>query len=219
MRPAISCIVATIVLLDAGIVKAQADWQPSPAPQISALADWQIQGDPVFYSGDFYDPTGPDVFFDGNVMVRTGVFRGVALYTDTTRQPFSMILVPVGRSLMRPYERRRADQPVGTAGGRVPFVPTDRDVEIPVAGEEPPAEVSVHEIESIPAPRSNDGIWIEFNGERWYSAGSAIVHSPDRFTRIGEYGDTPIFQMRGDAPDTIYVPAVPGGPLAPYKKR
>src|SRR5262249_55936702 len=94
MRQAISCVAATIVLFGAGIARAQTDWRPTPAPQISALADWQIQGDPVFYSGDFYDPTGPDVFFEGNVMVRTGVFRGLPLYTDTTRQPFSTILVP-----------------------------------------------------------------------------------------------------------------------------
>ena len=59
----------------------------------AASAPWQINGEPVFYAGDFYYAAGPTVFFDGNVMVRSGSYRGVPLYADSTLQPYSVIFV------------------------------------------------------------------------------------------------------------------------------
>jgi hypothetical protein len=228
MRMAVLWLAVAAALLDSDGLNAQVDWQPTPAPQISALAAWQVQADPIFYAGDFYDASGPNVFFDGNVMVRTGAFRDVALYTDTTRQPFSVILAPIGRSLMRPYERRPAAAlvPVGT-GGRIPALLTDRDGHVAVAGEDRDSlsdtvsstASTAHAIESIPRPDSNSGVWIEFDDARWYSAGSAVVHTPDRFTQVGSYSGIPVYQLRSGARDVIYVPSVLDGPLAPYRRR
>jgi hypothetical protein len=65
------------------------------------------------------------VFFNGNAMVRTGYYNGVPLYADTTVEPYSVILVPVGRGVMQPYERRRRGDLAGTTGSRAPSFPVD----------------------------------------------------------------------------------------------
>src|SRR5919112_3838065 len=83
----------------------------TPPPQVTAAgASWQVSGRPIFYAGSFYYPAGPTVFFDGNVLVRSGVYEGVPLYSDTTLEPYSMVFVPVGGTVMRPYERLRAGE-------------------------------------------------------------------------------------------------------------
>ena len=84
---------------------------PTPEPIVNAAqAAWQRSGEAIFYRGDFYYPTGPDEFFDGRVMVRTGNFEGVPLYENSTLAPYDVVYVPVGRKMMRPYERRRHDR-------------------------------------------------------------------------------------------------------------
>jgi hypothetical protein len=70
-------------------------------------------------------------------------------------------------------------------------------------------------VQSIPAPGSNQGIWIEFQGARWHSAGKAVMHSPDRFRQVGEYHGFPVYREQGRE-DRIYVPAVRDGALTPY---
>jgi hypothetical protein len=89
----------------------------TPPPVVDAAsASWQLNGEPIFYAGGFYFPSGPTAFFDGKVMVRTGFFEGVPLYEDATRQPYSVVYVPISRGLMKPYERERADSLSGTVG-------------------------------------------------------------------------------------------------------
>ena len=103
-------------------------------PQVTAAGvPWQINGEPVFYAGDYYHRVGPTVFFDGNVMVRVATYRGVPLYTDTTLQPYSVVFLPVGGTLMRPYERKRTGELAGTVGSRAPSFPIQRDVEVSTA--------------------------------------------------------------------------------------
>ena len=100
---------------------------PAEPPQVTAASTaWQINGEPVFYAGDYYYPAGPTVFFDGNVMVRSGTYRGVPLYADSTLEPYSVILVPIGGKLLRPYERKRTGELAGTVGSRTPSFPTPR---------------------------------------------------------------------------------------------
>jgi hypothetical protein len=79
----------------------------TPAPVVTAAsASWQLNREPIFYAGAFYEPSGPVVFFDGKVMVRTGIYDTVPLYEDATLQPYSVVFVPVGGLLMRPYIRQ-----------------------------------------------------------------------------------------------------------------
>ena len=235
--------------------------QPTPPPQVTAAsASWQINGNPIFFSGQFYYPAGPTVYFDGNVMVRSGQYESVPLYSDTTLEPFSVVFVPVGGRVMRPYERKREGQLAGTVGSRAPSFPIQRDSDVsvaagrtgiqmqPMSAGEPiaiaeaeravgtvgtivpravgsvpaapvePARPRRTAIESIPPPRSNAGIWIQFDGARWRSAGAAVSYRPERFTPVGEYHGFPVYRDSNGKADEIYVAAVQDGPLVPYKR-
>jgi hypothetical protein len=262
MRTIIAGTVVIVVGLGVSVGNAQVYQLPTPVPQVTAAtAEWQLRAEPIFYSGDFYYPTGPSVFFDGNVMVRSGVYQGVPLYVDATLEPYSIVYVPVGRNVMRPYERPRAGSLTGTTGSRTPSFPIVRDVELssanagtglvtPPAGDaernvipesvrtvgtvgslatrasaDTPAPRSASSsrarlapVTSIPAPTATRGIWLPFNGSRWYSDGAAVPYIADQFVAVGTYHDVPVYQKRGDSPREIYVPAVTGGLLAPYRR-
>jgi hypothetical protein len=74
-------------------------------------------------------------------------------------------------------------------------------------------------VETIPPAATNEGLWVEYEGRRWYSAGPAVAFSPDRFTPVGDHHGFPVYRERSGAPETIYVTVVTGGPLAPYAAR
>jgi hypothetical protein len=260
MRQFVLSLVLSVAVLIPNIGNAQLI-QPTPPPLVTAAsASWQINGEPVFFSGQFYYPAGPTVYFDGNVMVRSGVYQMVPLYSDTTIEPFSVVFVPVGGKVMRPYERKRDGQLAGTVGSRAPSFPIQRDAEVSLAAGRPGIQMppmSVGEpvaiaesarpvgtvgtmvpsavssapapmversrprrsaIESIPAARSNAGIWIEYDGARWRNAGAAMSYEPDRFAPIGEYRGFPVYRDKVSTADRIYVAAVQDGPLVPYKR-
>ena len=94
----------------------------SDPPIVTAENDsWYRLREPVLFGGQAYYPAGATVFFNGNTMVRTGQYNGVPLYADTTVEPYSVVLVPVGRGLMQPYERPRRGDLAGTTGSRTSF--------------------------------------------------------------------------------------------------
>jgi hypothetical protein len=172
------------------VANAQVFQLPAPAPAVTAAgAQWQISGTPVFYAGNFYYPSGPTVFFDGYVMVQTGSYRGVPLYEDATVEPYSLVYVPIGGNVMRPYERRREGELVGTTGSRAPSFPIEHDVELSVStaaigGEYPPvgmSEANVLPEESRPVvrtqtPQRTSGSMGTDAGSR--RAGPAIISLP-----------------------------------------
>ena len=109
MRPVLAGVALSVAVLVPNLGNAQVYLLPTPPPQVSAASEpWFYNGEPVFYEGDFYFPTGPTVYFDGNVMKRSGFYRGVPLYVDATLTPYSIVYVPTGGNVMRPYERKRA---------------------------------------------------------------------------------------------------------------
>jgi hypothetical protein len=265
MRTCLTAAVLCVVVLVPRKGNAQAYYQPTPAPAVDAgSADWQISGQPVFYAGAFYYRTGPSVFFDGNVMVRTGVYRGVPLYVDASLDPYGVVYVPIGGNLMRPYERPRAGDLAGTVGSRMPSFPIQLDVEVPAAAartgvttlplamdiestdlaesgharrgigtggsivQRPTASeesVPIEDpgqgntiVESIPPPRMNSGIWLEFDGTRWYSSGAAVPYSADRFTQVGDHCGFPVYREKAGKPDEIFVAAMKDGPVAPFRR-
>jgi hypothetical protein len=121
-------------LLLPSVARAQVYALPEPYPQVTAAGvPWQMRGDPVFHAGYYYYPTGPSVFFDGFVMHRTGTYRGVPLFEDATIEPYSIMYVPIGGNVVRPYERPRAGDLVGTVGSRTPSFPIQRDGELSLA--------------------------------------------------------------------------------------
>jgi hypothetical protein len=258
----LSCFVICAVLLP-NVGTAQVFSRATPPPIVNAAnAEWQINGEPIFFAGNFYYPAGPSVFFDGNVMTRTGIYQGIALYSDTTLEPWSIVYVPVGGNVMRPYERLRAGELAGTTGSRVPSFPvrgpsdpsgpelvmryttTFPDVRpesslgqpavvidrtptaLPPSGPTPllapPSSVPARTVvESIPRPTGPQGIWIEFEGSRWYHTGnSSVSFDAQKFEPVGNYRGFPVYREKTASDGTIYVASVTaGGPLTPYVKR
>jgi hypothetical protein len=194
------------------------------------------------------------VFFDGNVMNRTDTFEGVPIYEDATQTPFSVIYIPIGGNLVRPYERRRDGELAGTVGSRTPSFPIQRDGEVSVAATAAPVAVGTTGIiapplQSIAVAEAPEAVgttgviaspipaaaptrpvrrastpsliqlWVPFDGARWFSAGSAVAFSAERFVQVGEYGSFPVYRDKNGSRDVIYIPSVAGGAVAPYKKK
>src|SRR5262245_1715123 len=154
--------------------------QPTVTAQSS---DWQVNSEPIFVNGLVYYPTRGTRFFDREIMAQVGVYQSVPVYADVTLEPHSVIYVPVGRQMMRAYERRREGELAGTSGSRVPSFPVeiksgtnrpeDRTVTVgtpvgtggtvasPFSPTDVPRSTRTH-VESIPPPRSNQGIWVEY---------------------------------------------------------
>jgi hypothetical protein len=74
-------------------------------------------------------------------------------------------------------------------------------------------------VESIPRPAGNSGVWVEFDGARWYAAGAATSFSPDRFEPVGLYRGFPVYREKSGGPKQVWVSVVADGPLAPYVRR
>lgn len=91
-------------------------------------------------------------------------------------------------------ETERAAKPVATAGTR-PNV-----------------------VESVPPPTSNRGVWITYQGARWYVAGAAVAFDAQRFVAVGEYYGFPVYRERTHDVGAIFVPTVKGGLLTPYHR-
>jgi hypothetical protein len=118
-------VVIVLLVVVAGIARAQVVWQPAVPPLVTAENEsWYLHADPIIWSGNYFYPAGAQVFFNGYQMVRSGSFRGVPLYTDATRDAVSVIYVPLPQGLMQPYERRRSGQLAGTTGNSAPSFPT-----------------------------------------------------------------------------------------------
>lgn len=117
-------VVALVLLLIATPLAAQIQYRPTDPPLVTAANEaWYQLREPIQFAGELYYPAGPAVFFDGRVMVRTGHYNGVPLYTDATIEPYSVVLVPISRGMVQPYERLRRGDLAGTTGSRTPSFP------------------------------------------------------------------------------------------------
>jgi hypothetical protein len=222
--------------------RAQVYRYPTPAPEVTAAsAEWQIDGCPVIAGGVVYYPTGGFRPFDGQVMVRVGLFQRVPIYTDVTHEPNSEVYVPVEEGRVRTYERRRdsvLDRNVDYGAFRgVAGVEATRAIDIGGCGVETassdvrrrpnvgdtlalaPEPMTPTVMQSIPRPGANNGVWLEFNGARWYADGPATIFSPDRFEPVGEYRGFAVYRDKTREDGGIWVSVVKDGPVAPYSKR
>ena len=66
-------------------------------------------------------------------------------------------------------------------------------------------------------PTGANGIWINFDGDRWFSAGKAIDYEAASLTQIGTYHGWSVYTRNGDS-STIYIPSTPGR-LTPYRRK
>lgn len=239
MRAVVLQFLLFVALLLPKVGNAQVYQFRTPNPQVTAAnAAWQINGETIVFQGLVYHPTRESRLFDGQVMAQIGTYLGVPIYADTTLEPFSVVYVPVGRDAMRAYERLRDRDLAGTTGSRVPSFPVENPaaptreermvgtggtiVPAPAGTQSvvpPPSPPRRTIVESIPAPRTTNGIWLEFDGARWYSNGTAVPYAADRFTQIGEYRGFPVYRDKNGRRDQIWVTVVKDGPLAPYARR
>ena len=72
-------------------------------------------------------------------------------------------------------------------------------------------------IDSAIPPRGVNGIWVNYNGARWFESGMAAAFDERTFTPVGTYNCFTVYERRRD-PSTIYIESTPGR-LAPYKRR
>lgn len=241
-----TCLLAGVLLAAAGIAAdtaAQSSHQPTRYPGATAAGrEWYTSRAPLYFSGNLYYPAGPTRHFDGDVMVRTGSFEGVPLFADTSIEPYSEILVPIGRGLVHPYERRREGDLAGTTGSRAPSFPVrlggSQEYEpgqpwpgqyrqpAPPHGTQQPEpqpqpqqrDESLGRMMTARPPHDNRGIWIRYEGTRWESAGEAVERD-GTFSRIGEYRGFPVYTRgaAGAAPREIFIPSR-DEMLAPYRR-
>jgi hypothetical protein len=123
-RRARRTVLAAALTLVPHLALAQAVWQPTPPPLVTAENEsWYRAGSPIEWNGDFYYPAGAAQAFDPYVMVRAGSYRGIPLYTDATLEPYSIVFVPISGSRMQPYEHLRAGMLADTTGSRTPSFP------------------------------------------------------------------------------------------------
>src|SRR5205085_7559136 len=74
-------------------------------------------------------------------------------------------------------------------------------------------------IESIVRPGGANGVWLEFDGARWYADGPATTFSPDRFEPVGDYRGFAVYRDRMNNRNEIWISVVKDGPVAPYTRR
>jgi hypothetical protein len=237
-------IVVAALLAVPATAAAQVDLRPAPPPTITAeSATWYQNREPMLVGGIVYYPAGPQVFFNSQEMVRSGLYRGVPIYTRTTAEPYSQLFVPLTGGLMQPYERRRSGELAGTVGTSTPSFPVDRypdeksglGPDVPQAAGPPTGVAAVEEPVGTsgrvggeaapdrqrPSPRRNapNAIYIEYNGARWFSKGPP-VEMDDRFVIAGRYFGMPVYVNRQDVTGRIYVPVTGASEalLAPYSR-
>src|SRR5215510_7449951 len=124
--PRVAHIALSLALLLSTTAAAQVyQWRTPPPPASAQYAEWQFNSEPIIVNSVLYHPTRETRFFDGGIMAQVGVYRSVPIYADVTLEPHSVVYVPVGRNLMRGYERRREGELAGTQGSRMPAFPVD----------------------------------------------------------------------------------------------
>lgn len=236
--------VLTVAVLLPNVGNAQVFQFKTPPPDVSAAAaGWQINGEPIVVAGVTYHPTRGFRLFDGQVMAQTGMFEGVPVYSDTTIEPWSELYVPLNSGRMRVYERRRERELAGTTGSHTPTfpvgspsVPAPRERIVTSEGAVgtggtivPRAVPGEAVLSTRSGPRrtvitpvasgATNGVWLEFDGGRWYSSGPAASFSAGRFEPVGVHKGFPVYRDKNTGSDEIWVSVVKDGPLAPYKKR
>jgi hypothetical protein len=241
--PRVALVLVTMAVSLPIMTSAQVyQWRTPPPPVTAQYAEWQFNDEPMLVNSLIYYPTRETRFFDGSIMVQVGVHRSIPVYADVTLEPHSVLYVPVGRNLMRGYERRREGELAGTEGSRVPAFPVDipssiqptaAPIPAPIAVPPSPTPALTRELvsapitaravptrmESIPGPGGPNGVWLLFDGVRWYSRGAATIFAADRFTKVGEYRGFPVYREKEGRRDEIWVAVVKDGPVAPYTRR
>ena len=72
---------------------------------------------------------------------------------------------------------------------------------------------------SAKRPEGLNGIFVDFDRQRYFSSGASVLLGRDTFERVGEHYGLPVYARHGD-PRTIYIPVQRDTELlAPYSRR
>src|SRR5262249_7568848 len=146
-------------------------------------------------------------------------YRSVPVYADVTQQQLSVVYVPIGRGLMRVYEVN--PRSIVTLPVPPPEPAPDADAAVPRLVSNPaPADIPrPTRMESVRRPDARNGVWLEFDGARYYSDGPAAPFDAARFTQVGDYRGFAVYRASSGQPDEIWVAVAMGeSPVAPYKR-
>ena len=220
------CLTMAALSLATALALAQATWQPTPPRRRGRLKVKRGIAAANLFRGAtrIDDQAGAAVFFNRYQMVRSGSGpRHRALHRQHTgRRGDSVLHVPVAGGLMQRYERRRTGALAGTTGNRAPSFPVgiaaegitersgrsqrpsrfQRSRSLEVSKPVPTAGRSIVEAPSSPRqerssrPKGINGVWITYDGRRWFATGKAVRLDWD-FKRTG---------------DVSWVPDLPAGP-------
>jgi hypothetical protein len=118
----------------------------------------------------------------------------------------------------RGIQQASAEEPVSALGRAVPEPSGTMGRVAPLAPGTPAGGAGT--LRTAQRPVGLNGVFIQFEGARWFAAGPAVEPSPGRFARAGEHRGFPVYRQEGD-PDAIYVAHVAGAPglLVPYRTR
>ena len=158
---------------------------------------------------------------------------------------------------MRPYERRRSGDLVGTTGSSIPSlgveipsafnaapriqaagppfaetsgVVTESPSRTPSGETQPPVSLSYSGAVStseLTAPhgkrvgrRPANGVYVEFNNQRWYSSAPPKSLDAGTLRRVGEWHGFPVYTWVATGPSIIYIPVAQGSDAyAAYARR
>ena len=111
--------------------------------------------------------------------------------------------------------------PVAVANEALPAVtPAVRPGPVGTSGRTPvstPVSTRTRPVASVVPPTGLNGIWISYDGQRWFAKGKAIDLTDASFREVGSYHGFAVYRREGDE-STIYVPTTPGR-VAPYTRR
>jgi hypothetical protein len=79
------------------------------------------------------------------------------------------------------------------------------------------AAPSSRRMSSLNPPTGVNGVWVNYDGRRWFLAGKAIDYDAATLTEVGTYHGWSVYARNGDR-STIYIASTPGR-LAPYTVR
>jgi hypothetical protein len=72
-------------------------------------------------------------------------------------------------------------------------------------------------VTTVVPPTGANGIWIEYDGRRWFAAGQSIAYEASLLNEVGTYRGWTVYSPKND-PSIIYIPSTPGR-LVAYKRR
>jgi hypothetical protein len=149
----------------------------------------------------------------GTTGSRTPSFPVGAATTTTTATPPpagvppSTPAVPGGAATLSTPERK-----TGTSG-------TSEPVAVGTSGISPPPTRRPQDrvpLVTLARPVNNDGLWIQYLGEKWVASGTAVPFTSGDFRAVGSYSGFPVYARLDTSGQVIYLPTREGL-VAPYR--